>query len=409
MYHGSFNQTLRPAGKLRSAAALCLTPTLLLGWLLILTGVVLAQEPDPRDLVASVIHRQHKIASKVLGEERTILVRVPLNYYRTDDRLPVVYMLDAHPPQNAMMVGMLEQQVWGEKIPDMILVGIQNTNRGRDLTPTTVNDGRGASGGANAFLSFIESELIPMIERTYRTEPYRILAGHSLGGLFVMHALVERPDLFNAYIAASPYLHWDNGVVLKRAKETLRNFKGKKRVLFAALGDEAEYADGFNGFHEFLRSGGAKNIDFEFQQYKDESHGSIVLPAYLAGIRKVYKGWEPKQTASLSELENHYRELSERFGYTIRIPEQTMNRIGYVLLRNGRDQDAVEIFKKNVINYPTSANVYDSLAESLEKTGNLKAARDNFEKAWKNAEKRGEQQLAVTAKANFQRVAAKVK
>ena len=62
-----------------------------------------------QDLVVSSVHRKHVIESKVLGEQRTILVRVPINYDRTDERLPVVYMLDAHPPQNAMMVGMLEQ------------------------------------------------------------------------------------------------------------------------------------------------------------------------------------------------------------------------------------------------------------------------------------------------------------
>ena len=361
-----------------------------------------------QDFVVSSVHRKHVIDSRVLGEQRTILVRVPVNYDRTEDRLPVVYMLDAHPPQNAMMVGMLEQQFWGGKIPDVILVGIQNTNRGRDLTPTVVNDGL-PSGGAEKFLSFIETELIPMIEATYRTQPYRIIAGHSLGGLFVVNALVERPELFNGYVAASPYLHWDNGFVEKRAREKLKNLKGKKRVLFAALGDEAEYLTAFNRFHDFLRSVGDGKIDFEFRQYKDESHGSIVLPAYLAGIRRIYRGWEPSQPADLAALEAHYRGLSERFGYSIQIPEEMMNRIGYMLLRNGREKDAVAIFKRNTINYPTSANVYDSLAEALEKTGNLKDARDNYEKAWKLAEKRAETQLAASAKTNFERLAEKVK
>ncbi len=384
------------------------SPVWALFTLLFIVLCISVSHSPAQNAIASAVHRQHIIQSKVLGEQRTILVRVPLNYDRTDERLPVVYMLDAHPPQNAMMVGMLEQQFWGGKIPDVILVGIQNTNRGRDLTPTIVNDGR-PSGGGNNFLSFIETELIPMIDSTYRTHPYRIIAGHSLGGLFVVHALVERPQLFNGYIAASPYLHWDNGVVLKRAKETLKNLKGRKRVLYAALGNEAEYLNAFNGFHEFLKSGGAKNVDFEFQHLKDESHGSIVLPAYLAGIRKVYKGWEPKQFGDLAELESHYRGLSEHFGYTIHIPEETMNRIGYLLLRSGRDQDAVQIFKRNVSNYPESANVHDSLAEALEKTGELKAARDNYEKAWKIAEKRAEAQLAASAKANFERLSEKVK
>ena len=101
--------------------------------------------------VASVVHTQYKINSQILGEERTILVRVPANYEQTDERFPVIYMTDAHPPQNAMMTGIIEQQAWGGMMPEMILVGIQNTNRSRDLTPT--DDGKGGQvGGAPKFL-----------------------------------------------------------------------------------------------------------------------------------------------------------------------------------------------------------------------------------------------------------------
>lgn len=106
--------------------------------------------------IASVVHTPHKINSQILGEERTILVRIPANYARTDEKFPVVYMLDAHPPQNAMVVGLIEQQVWGDMMPEMIVVGIQNTNRVRDMTPTAVAD-RAGSGGGEKFLEFIES------------------------------------------------------------------------------------------------------------------------------------------------------------------------------------------------------------------------------------------------------------
>lgn len=155
--------------------------------------------------VASVVHTQYKINSQYLNEERTILVRVPANYARTGEKFPVVYMLDAHPPQNAMMAGIIEQQAWGGMMPEMIVVGIQNTNRGRDLTPTAL-EARPGSGGGDKFLDFLEKEVMPMVEKNYRTEPFRVFAGHSLGGLTAVYAFVSRPDLFNAYIAASPVL-----------------------------------------------------------------------------------------------------------------------------------------------------------------------------------------------------------
>ena len=87
---------------------------------------------------SSVVHNIHKINSRILGEERTVLVRVPANYVGRDEKFPVVYMLDAHAPQNSMMVGIIEQQSWGGMMPEMIVVGIQNTNRTRDLTPTKI-------------------------------------------------------------------------------------------------------------------------------------------------------------------------------------------------------------------------------------------------------------------------------
>ena len=132
-----------------------------------------AQQPQR---VASTVHFQHTINSQAVGEERTILVQVPANYDRTDARYPVVYMLDAHAPQNAMIAGLVEQQAWGGVMPEVIVVGIQNTTRTRDMTPTP-SDRQGA-GGAAKFLQFIETEVIPFVEKNYRTDPYRVLAGH---------------------------------------------------------------------------------------------------------------------------------------------------------------------------------------------------------------------------------------
>ncbi|MBK7706635.1 MAG: hypothetical protein IPJ30_12875 [Acidobacteria bacterium] len=110
--------------------------------------------------VASVVHFQHTIESTVLGEKRTILVHVPPTYARSNKRYPVVYMTDAHAPQNAMMAGIAEQQAWGGMMPEVIIVGLQNIDRSRDLTPT--NDGKGGRvGGADKFLRFIETEVIP--------------------------------------------------------------------------------------------------------------------------------------------------------------------------------------------------------------------------------------------------------
>ena len=358
--------------------------------------------------IASVVHAQYKINSANLGEERTILVRVPAAYAGRDEKFPVVYMLDAHAPQNAMMSGIVEQQAWGGMMPEMIIVGIQNTNRTRDLTPTKLAD-RAGSGGGDKFLDFLEKEVIPLVEKNYRTQPFRVFAGHSLGGLTAVYAALERPDLFNAYIAASPVLHWDNDFVIRRAEELFKQNRDWKKTMFIGLGNEPDYTKGFNAFQALLKRAKPKNFEYEFQEYPKENHGSVVLPVYYAGLRKVFEGWTPPVAGSFADLENHYRRLSERFGYEIKVPEALMNQIGYQHLRANRLDEALSAFRKNVENYPNSANVYDSLAEALEKTGQLKQAAENYEKAFKRAEANGEAQLAQSARTNFERISAKLK
>lgn len=358
--------------------------------------------------VGSAIHFLHKIDSKILNEERTILVRVPNNYGQTDEKFPVVYMLDAHAPQNSMMVGIIEQQAWGGQMPEMIVVGIQNTNRSRDLTPT--DDGKGGRvGGGEKFMQFIEQEVIPLVEKTYRTQPFRIFAGHSLGGLSVVYSFVSRPDLFNAYIAASPVLGYDNDYVIKRAEELFKQNKDWKKTMFLGLGNEPQYQKAFNSFRDLLKKTDPKGFDYEFREFKEDNHASVVLPAYYAGLRKIFAGWASPQTGSVAELENHYKKLSKRFGYEILIPEEILNQIGYQFLQAKQFVEAIDIFRKNSQNYPNSANVYDSLAEAYEKNGQLKQAKENYEKAYKLAEAQGDTRLAAISKASFERVSGKLK
>lgn len=358
--------------------------------------------------VASVVHDVFLINSQTLGEERKILVRLPANYAQTYEKFPVVYMTDAHSPQNAMMAGIIEQQAWSGVMPEMILVGIQNTNRSRDLTPT--DDGKGGQvGGAPKFLQFIETEVIPLVEKNYRTQPFRIFAGHSLGGLFAVYAFTARPDLFNAYIAASPVLGYDDNFVIKLSEELFKQNRDWNKKIFLGIGNEPQLIGGFNAFQNLLKRAKPKNFEFEFREFKNENHGSVVLPVYYAGLRKIFEGWSPPQTGSVAELENHYKRLSDRFAYKIVIPEAMLNQIGYQFLRANRYAEAIEVFKKNLANHPNAANCYDSLAEAFEKNGQFKQAAENYEKAYKLAEAKGEIRLAQTAKANFERISLKIR
>jgi uncharacterized protein len=364
-----------------------------------------------------------QIKSAVLGEERTILVRLPAGYERSSERYPVLYMTDgdAHMTHTSSTIEFLARN---GRISDMIVVGITNTDRTRDLTPTnaTLQDGNGrpiqfpTSGGADNFLRFIETELIPYVEGHYRTQPYRVFAGHSLGGLFAVHAFLAKTDLFNAYIAVSPSLQWDNEVELKRAQEFLKDRKELKKTLFVSLGDEqGGILNGFKGFKDLLDKSKLKGFHTEVEHLTDEDHGSVVLRSHYMGLRKVFEGWQlPRDpqtgafTGGLQGAEEHYKKLSEKFGYTIQIPENLVNALGYQYLFAGKMEEAIATFETNVKMYPNSANVYDSLAEAYEKSGRLDQARPNYEKAYTIGKEKNDPNLAIY-KTNFDRVAEKLK
>ena len=365
-----------------------------------------------------------KINSAVLGEERTILVRVPVGYETNKLSYPVLYMTDgnAHIGHTSSTIEFLARN---GRMSEMIVVGIINTDRTRDLSPThvttTVAGGDSAlqfptSGGADKFLKFIETELIPDVEKRYRTNPYRILAGHSLGGLFAIHAMVSRPDLFQSYVAVSPALQWDNQVVVKRAEDFFKARKEWDATLFMSLGHEpGPIEDGFYQLKQVVEKNQPKGFEWAAQTLDDEDHGSVVLRSHYLALRKVFDGWQiPRDpdtgrvAGDFKSVEEHYQKLSKKFRYNVPVPEFLINQMGYQSLFAGRADEAIAIFKTNVERYPESANVYDSLAEAYERGGKLELAAPLYEKAQKLGQQNQDPNLAIY-KANFERVSEKIK
>ncbi len=164
-----------------------------------------------------VIGTIDSIQSDILGEQRRVWVYTPntgMQDIYASQRYPVVYLLDG-PGHFYSVVGMIKQlsTTNGNTLcPEMIVVGIENTNRTRDLTPTVSETGPLSqnSGGGEKFMAFIEKELMPYIEANYPTEPYRMLIGHSLGGLTAINALIHHTEVFNAYISIDPSMWWDD-------------------------------------------------------------------------------------------------------------------------------------------------------------------------------------------------------
>jgi predicted alpha/beta superfamily hydrolase len=335
-----------------------------------------------------------KLASQFLGEERLLAIVTPASYGHGQQRYPVLYLTDAE-AQLGHARATVEFLSRNGLLPEMVVVGILNTSRTRDLTPT-----RGSAeeqsrfpmaGGGERFLDFIERELIPFVEARYRTLPMRVYAGHSFGGLLGLHALLTRPHLFAAVVAASPSVWWDEGLLLREAKVLKAGPPPLPRALFVTLGGREATPDVVEDFGNLARAMQAvpwPDFDWGWQVLPGEDHGSVVLPGYYAGLRHIFAAWrmsaEPAPGApllTLASVRGYYQALSLRWGFAVAPPEGLVNLVGYAALQGGAKAEAIELFRFNVASHPESANVYDSLGEALERDGQLPAAKESYRRA----------------------------
>lgn len=344
-----------------------------------------------------VIGETVKLRSAVLDEDRTLQISLPNGYERSRERYPVVYVLDGE-GQFAQAVGAIRFLGKVNKMPPAIVIGIPNTNRNRDLSPPTSNpeDLRKlpGGGGSERFLAFLIGELVPYIETNYRTWPFRILFGHSGAGLFAVHTFLNRPETFGATIASSPALFWDDNGETRSAERILAADRSRRGVLFLSRGEETELtARTVGSFVKVLQDRASAALKWKFEIFSEESHESSPHRAIYDGLEFVYRGWRfdftflyegpsPKKDAfTAAVLAEHYGKLAERFGYDCRPAESYYNGVGYDLLRQGSVAPALELFKANVLFYPESANVYDSLGEAYAAAGDKERAIENYEKS----------------------------
>jgi hypothetical protein len=351
--------------------------------------------------------------SKVMGESRTLLISTPATYGRGGESYPVLYMTDGE-AQFLHTRGTVDFLTRNGLMPDLIVVAVPNTDRTRDLSPTRdtvrrpdgTSEERPSSGGGPRFLEFFEKEVIPYVESHYRTRPFRLFAGHSLGGLFALEALVEKPALFQAVVAVSPALAWDDDWVIARVERFVGEKPAGTRMLGVTMADEEEgdkKPNRLDRLEAILAVGRPAGLTWHILRMPEEDHGTVVLKSHLEAFRLIYDGWRlPVDRATglvplgLNGLKAHYAALSQRFGYPVLPPEQSVNLAGYNALQTARDVDAaLALFLYNIELYPNSPNVYDSYAEALEGAGRLDEAVANYRTAVRLAERPLDPRLAV--------------
>jgi len=351
------------------------------------------------------IGKKEIIFSRVLNENRKFWIYTPTLTSQSaspDKQYPVLYLLDgdAHFFSTVGIIQQLSQSNGNGVLPEMIVVAIENTNRLRDLVPS--NDLK----KTNAFIDFLASELIPYIDKNYNTAPYKLLVGHSLGGLTAIDVLTKFPLLFNACIAIDPSMWFNNEKFLNNTIEQFpkQNMQGKRLFIGTAntmpggmtisqvksdKSLETQHIRSIFKIDEFLKSN-TNGLLYAQKYYEKEGHNTIPLLSEYDGLRFIFdyyhldateKDFTDSTALIASKLKKHYINVSKKMGYKNSAPESFINYLAYEALGKKQFNKAQALFELNIESYPASSNVYNSYADYFLVKNDTINAISNYKKA----------------------------
>ena len=241
-----------------------------------------------------------ELRSTELGEKRILNIYLPDRYNPKDTaKYPVVYLLDGSADEDFIhVVGLYQFNTfeWINRVPKSIIVGIATVDRRRDFTiPTNIEEDKKhypTTGHSDRFISFLEKELQPYIEKKYKTNTSKTLIGQSLGGLLATEILFKKPDLFNKYIIISPSIWWDNGSLLNINPDIFKNAKTKTDI-YIGVGKEGLTPTKIprvmvvdaNLLEAKIRAAKRENVTVYLDYLPEEDHATIAHQAILNALK----------------------------------------------------------------------------------------------------------------------------
>ncbi|MEY8868309.1 alpha/beta hydrolase-fold protein [Meridianimaribacter flavus] len=334
---------------------------------------------------------QHKIQSDILKEERPVIISLPIGYNDNQAEYPVLYVLDGL--QNIKhIVGTVELLTESGLIPPIIVVGIESLDRNRDFTPSkagedlqgsTGNSGIPQSGGAPKFLEFLSEELIPFVDNNYRTHPYRILEGHSFGGLFSVYTLMENPELFDAFIIQAPALWWNKEEMTEKAKTFFKSNRILDKTVYFGIGG----GDGWGMQQELIRyvdvvKQHQKNFRWLHEEIGDEGHMASRLLLNYNGLKFLFSDLKLNEGLISNFSDDSFldaeQQLKIKYGNMARRPAEDYFNLVSALVNKGNDLGAITVLRKASEAYPMYIGLLTHLAKLYEKTNQKEKAIETY-------------------------------
>lgn len=332
---------------------------------------------------------KHIITSNVLNEDRQILISLPDGYAASNANYPVLYLTDGF--QNIEHVrGSVEILTRTGNIPPIIIVGIKSIDRKKDFTPINTE-----STSSKQFLGFIETELIPYIDTTYRTHPFRLLEGHSLGGLFAASTLLEKPEIFQGFIIMSPAFWWNGEELTKKAKIFFQSNPNLEKSLFFGIGKKESSKEfgmrkELTNFIDVINANKPQRLNFEHKEFDDEGHMSSPLLSNYYGLKSIFSDLkysdEFKANYSDAKFLKKEKEIISKYGEKAKRTGETYYDLG-ASIYNKNLSGAITVFKRSVEVYPYDINLITTLANLYEKDKDISSAIDTYKYAIEVSEK----------------------
>jgi pimeloyl-ACP methyl ester carboxylesterase len=237
------------------------------------------------------------------------------------------------------------------------------------------------NGGADDFVAFISGELVPFVEHNYRARPYRVLIGHSFGGLFALHAFTTQPALFGAYILIDPTAGWNNGTEIAHLKRLLSESKNLPTDLFVtAANDLGEPTLAVQQLAAALELNKPKDFRWKFEWMREETHTSIPLAGTYSGLCAIFDGWyltdllRMFDEGGLDAIDKHFQDGGRRAGYERTTPPFTISLVVAGLIRRGDLDKAATVLLHDPKAYPPPWNQLDALARAYAERGDKEDA-----------------------------------
>lgn len=330
------------------------------------------------ETVTLELGKKFRLVSSHLGETRDVLVRLPEGYATSTDQYPVIYVLDGeshfHHVGNAVKI--LKEL---RRMPDAIVVAIPNNgNRLRDLTFEK-----------EPFKRFLTGEVVPMIDKRYRTSDRKVLFGHSMAGAFSLFLLTAEPDAFDGFIAASPGVQGEDAALLTLLPNLFAQNKHLEKSVYLTRTSVAEEGPGlteaFTQLVALLKKTAPPKLRWQQDVIPHQSHMSTPYLTAYEGLSMVFRDYqfpslanhqEYKQFGGWEGIEKHYAQRSEKYGTAKEVPSGAYGRIGWMLIDDQQGEAGLQLFRANLKKNPQSPRAFAML-------GNAQAELKQTEEALK--------------------------